>query len=212
MGFMTSELTNMLMPPDEGFRARRMIERLSALADHVVAGAALNPTGLLCIRNTKLSTTSRLRYRALWIGQMIALRRAYYPPQIVEMIDAAYTLTVARQYGLSGVYLSRNRELGATLAKKLRRIQPGVSRLSHYCSRRTGPDAELLAVEFYAGALEGLHMDGTEDYLAAMYCVCRRPDFRFRLTVDAAPKLRALATDWALICEIEPAPAARNTQ
>jgi hypothetical protein len=74
-------------------------------------------------------------------------------------------------------------------------LQPGLKRLSHYCSRRTGPDPELIAVAYFADAL-CRRIDGTADYLAAMYCICRQPDLRFRLVPAAAPKLRRLAADW----------------
>jgi hypothetical protein len=192
------------MSRDDSSRGRQMVERLLDLAERVKAGASPNPTALLCIRNTKLSGVTRLRYRERWIADLIERRRAFDLPHIVEMMQSAHRLVVARQANLSGTYLARNRELGASLGVTLRRVQPGVTRLSHYCSRRTGPDSELLAVEFYARALDWPLIDGAEDYIAAMYCICRSPNLRFRLTADAAPKLRALAKGWAIVCAAEP--------
>ena len=181
----------------EAHRARLMVERLGALAQSIDQGASLNPTVLLCIRNTNLSKNVRLCYRANWVGKLIGRRRETEIPRTIELMEAAYVLLVARQADLSHQYLARNREQGIRLAGRLRQIQPRVARLSHYCSRRTGPDPELLAVEFYARALDSLHIDGTEDYLAAMYCVCRQPNLRFSLGVSASPKLRELAAGWA---------------
>ncbi len=200
---MTHESALELPLPDESFRARRMIEHLVDLAERTNAGSNPNPTALLCIRRTKLSSATRLRYRERWLSQLIARRRDRGIPRIIEMIETTHALVVARQAALSGRYLARNRDLGASLAEKLHRVQPGVTRLSHHCSRRTGLDAELLAVEFYARALDWPCIDGTEDYLAAMYCICRRADHRYRLTMDAVPGLRALAADWRAVCAFD---------
>ncbi len=189
-----------LKSTSEADRAQLMVERLVALAQRIEHGASPNPTALLCIRNTKLSRNARLRYRANWVSRLIGRRRDTESPQIIELMEAAYALLVARQADLSDRHLARNRELGDRLARQLRRIQPGVKRLSHYCSRRTGPDTDLLAVEFFARALNWPYIDGTEDYLAAMYCICRRADLRYRLKADSAPKLAELAADWATAC------------
>lgn len=184
----------------ETIRAQLMVQRLVALAQCIDRGASPNPTALLCIRNTKLSENARLRYRANWVSRLIGRRRETESLRILELIETAYGLLVARQADLPDRHLARNRQLGECLARQLRQIQPEERRLSHYCSRRTGPDPDLLAVEFFARALGWPYIDGTEDYLTAMYCICRRPDARYQLTADSVPKLAELATDWATAC------------
>lgn len=181
--------------------------RLVALASRVEDGNRPNPTALLCIRNAKISGKARLRYRADWISKLIRRRRGTNSYRLLDLLETAYALIVARQCDLSDSYLSRNRIAGAELAEKLLRIQPGRSRLSHYCSRRTGPDPELLAVEFFARALDWPHIEGAEDYLAAMYCICRQPNLRYRFDAEAGSKLRELAAAWVAATDpVAPSP------
>lgn len=198
--------------PGESIEARLMIQRILDLAEKISAGTSPNPTALLCVRNTRLPSSTRLRYRERWISNLIARRHDYAAPSILGMMKTAHALVIARQVDLSDAYMARNRRLGTALADTLHRIQPGVSRISHYCSRRTGSDAELLAVEFYARALGRVHIDGTEDYLAAMYCICRRLDLRFRLPMEAAPKVISLASDWMTACLPDSVPAIPEMQ
>lgn len=183
-------------PTDDVGRAHRLSGRLTTLAGRIEQGACINPTALLCIRNSKISERARLQYRARWIHRLIGRRRDTDSARLLGLMETAYVLILARQGRLANRYLARNRSAGAELAGQILRIQPGRTRLSHYCSRRTGPDPELLAVEFFARALDWQYIDGTEDYLAAMYCICRQPDLRFNLGASAGPKLRELAADW----------------
>ena len=90
-----------------------------------------------------------------------------------------------------------NMKSSALLAKCLKPLlQNSSKRLSHYCSRHTASDTELLGVEFFIWALEVPHIDGHEDYLFCMYWVCRQNDLRFRFSPEAVPKLRLLADFW----------------
>jgi hypothetical protein len=193
-------------------RANHLANRLTNLADRVFVDSGVNPTALLCIRSAGLSAAAILRFREQWLMQLLSRRRESADSKIIELIEATRALVVARQADLSEKSLAQNRELGAALAKKLNSIQPGKARLSHYCSRRTGPDTELLAVEFYARALDWPFIDGMEDYYSAMYCICRRSDLRFRLVKDAVPKLRELAADWRAVCTVNVSVAKRVLQ
>lgn len=207
---MTSQDAGTTPPRDERSSAELLRNRLQALADSLQRSGSLNPTGLLCIRNIRLSEQVRLEYRAEWIGQLIERRRPIMAERLVAQIETARVLILARQGGLREPYLARNRQAGAQLAEQLRRRQPGRCRLSHYCSRRTGPDTELLAVEFFARALDWDYIDGAEDYLAAMYCICRQADLRYRLTASAAPQLRAMADAWHQAATRGAAPSAKG--
>ena len=173
-----------------------LASRLTVLASRVESGENPNPTALLCIRNTRLSEKTRLMYRAEWVSRFIRRRRATESARILDLMETGFVLVVARQGNLANACLKRNRSAGAHLAEQLHRVQPDRVRLSHYCSRRSGHDPELMAVEFFARALDWPVIDGTEDYLAAMYCICRQPDLRFRLTGGAESKLREMASDW----------------
>lgn len=181
---------------DDRRNAGLLASRLSALANRVEYGDCPNPTALLCIRNAKLSAGARLQYRAIQIANIIDCHRETYASHILNLFENAYVLIVARQGGLADSYLARNRQLGAEIAQRLFRLQPGSERLSHYCSRRTGSNADLLAVEFFARSLEWAYIDGTEDYLAAMYRICRQPNLRYKFLPNAAPKLWQLASNW----------------
>jgi hypothetical protein len=177
-------------------RIQLLTQRLERLVWRISRGESPNPTGLLFIRNAPLSEPLRLTYRVRWVRRLIEQRQGTEQPQVIALMAATLALLEARRSGLRGQAVDSNREAGARVAEELRDLQPGGVRLSRYCSRRDGPDAELLAVEFFARGLDWPFIDGTEDYLAAMYCICRAPDLRFRLLPPQLPKLRQLAADW----------------
>jgi hypothetical protein len=187
-------------------RAQLLAARLYRVADLAEQDAEPNSTALLCIRNTKLSEASRLKYRANWISKLIQRRREATSAQLLELLEAVLALTISRTEHSDRPVPAQIRKSAAQLADQLFQMQPGRVRLSHYCSRRTAEDSELLAVEFFARGLEWSYIDGMADYLAAMYCVCRQADLRFRLTKVEAPKLRQIAADWISVTglKIEP--------
>ncbi len=174
--------------------------RLDALADRIQAGERPSPTVLLCIRNTKFIPEIYLQFRINWIRSMLAQRRDTCGPRIIRLLEHAVRLIMARQSGLSGKELARNQQQGEKLAKLFIGLHgKDCIRISHFSNRRTACDAELLAVEFFSRALDFNYIDGTEDYLAAIYCICRQSDLFFRFTPEAVPKLRKLAVDWRAV-------------
>lgn len=111
--------------------------------------------------------------------------------RVVGLLQTAHVLHLVRLGGLSGPYLKRNQAASAALACELRRLQGGATRLSHYCSRRTGADVGLLGVEFFARDLASPRFLGSADYDCALYSTCRRADMRFRLLPGKASLRRS---------------------
>lgn len=143
-----------------------LAQRLSTLARRLDAGEQPNPTVLLCLRNIPLSASLRLEYRWRWIQRLIEQRRVWERAEIVKLLETVYLLTVARQGSLNDASLASNRAAAETVTLRIRSLQPGYRRLSHYCSRRTAPDPELLSAEYFAQSLFRW-VSGGCDYLSA---------------------------------------------
>lgn len=170
---------------------------LRELANRILAGELPNPTVLLRIRQTKLSGYARLRFRLFLIGYIRTKRASHGDNTLINYLHRAKHLIRQRMSNLTDDSLAENMKSSALLAKCLKPLlQNSSKRLSHYCSRHTASDTELLGVEFFIWALEVPHIDGHEDYLFCMYWVCRQNDLRFRFSPEAVPKLRLLADFW----------------
>lgn len=173
-----------------------LAEFLRQLANRILAGELPNPTILLRIRQTKLSGYARLRFRLFLIEHIHAQRAARGDHTAINYLHRAKHLIRQRISNLTDDALTRNMKSSALLAEWLRSLQKGSKRLSHYCSRRTGPDVELLGVEFFMWGLAVQHLDGDVDYFFCMYWICRQKDLRFRFGLEAVPKLLFLADFW----------------
>jgi len=162
---------------------------LRQLANRILAGELPNPTILLRIRQTKLSGYARLRFRLFLIEHIHAQRAARGDHTAINYLRRAKHLIRQRMSNLTDDTFARNSKSSALLAEWLRSLQKGSKRLSHYCSRRTGQDIELLSVEFLIGSLGA-------DYLFCIYWVCRQENLRFKFSLEAVPKLLFLADFW----------------
>jgi hypothetical protein len=121
-----------------------------------------------------------LRFRFFLIEHIHAQRASRGDNALINYLHRAKHLIRQRMSNLTADSLAENMKSSALLAKILKPLlQSSFKRLSHYCSRHTASDTELLGVEFFIWALEVPHIDGDEDYLFCMYWVCRQNDLRF---------------------------------